>query len=111
MKNLFAHKPSTVGPGRPRESGTHLHGRSLTLVRGAWVGIAVITLIVFAAGVPAEFAQFHTACPADGCANRQLSQEDLRALQGYGLSLGGYAAYSVAVDVRVHLHDDHRRAG
>ena len=65
----------------------------------AWVGIAVITLIVFAAGVPAEFAQFHTACPADGCANRQLSQEDLRALQGYGLSLGGYAAYSVAVDV------------
>ena len=99
MKHLFAHKLSTTAPGRPRASGSHLHGRSLIVVRLVWVGVAVFTLTVFAAAIPAEFAQFHTACDPDGCANRQLSQEDLHALRGFGLSLGFYAVYAVAVDV------------
>jgi signal transduction histidine kinase len=98
MKHLFASRPSTSDPGRPRVSGSHLRGRSLFFVRVVWVGIAALTLAVFAAAIPAEFSQFHTACAPAGCANRQLSQEDFRTLQGIGLSPGFYAAYTVAID-------------
>jgi signal transduction histidine kinase len=61
--------------------------------------MAALALGLFIAGIPAEFAQFHTACAPAECANRQLSQEDLRALRGFGFSLGFYAPYAVAVDI------------
>ena len=64
-----------------------------------WIGVAVFTLVVFAAGIPAEFAQFNTACAPTECANRQLSLESSRTLQDLGFSLGFYAAYAVAADI------------
>ena len=99
MKNLFAPKPPPLTPDRPRVAGSHLRGSSPFFARMVWVGFAVVTLVLFVAGIPAEFAQYHAACVPAECANRQLSQEDLRALQGSGLSLGLYAAYAVAIDV------------
>jgi len=81
------------------EPDTRLRGRALLLTRLLWAAVAVSTLGLFFAGIPAEFAQFNTVCPADGCANRQLSQESVRELQELGLSLGGYAAFAVALDI------------
>ena len=76
-----------------------LVGRSLALARATWVVVAALTLGVFIVGIPVEFAQYHSACAPTECINRQLSQEDLRALQGFGLSLGAYAVYAVTVDI------------
>ena len=78
---------------------TGLRGRALLLARVVWVVVAVSTLGLFIAGIPAEFALYDSVCPADGCTNRQLSQESVRELEGLGVSLGQYAAFAVALDV------------
>ena len=88
-------RPRVPAPGL----GGRLRGRSLILARLAWVVVAVSAVGLFLAGIPAEFAQFNSVCPPDGCANRQLSGESARGLEGLGLSLGSYAAFAVALDV------------
>ncbi len=97
MKYPVAPRPSAA-PERPRVSGHRLRGRSLSLARTIWTGVAVVTLVLFVAGIPAEFAQFRSVC-TDECADRQLSLEALRNLQALGLSKELYAAYAVALDV------------
>jgi hypothetical protein len=61
--------------------------RWLPLARVAWVVVAVITLGAFASSVPARYAEF--ALPA-----KKVSS----ALAELGLSAGGYALYTVALD-------------
>jgi hypothetical protein len=63
------------------------------------VVVAVLTLILFVASIPAAFERFQTVCSTGECAYGQLSRESLRALQGLGLTPGLYAAYAVALDV------------
>jgi len=99
MSGPFARAPATVTPDKDLAANQRLRGRSLTLARIAWIAVAALTLSLFIVGIPAEFAQYHTACAPTECANRQLSQEDFRALQGFGLSLGTYAAYAVVIDI------------
>jgi signal transduction histidine kinase len=99
MSGPFARAPATMTPDKDLAANQRLRGRSLTLARIAWIVVAALTLSLFIVGIPSEFAQYHTACAPAECANRQLSQEDLRALQGFGLSLGTYGAYAVAVDI------------
>jgi len=99
MSRPFAPEPVTVTPDRDSTTNKRLRGRLLTLARIAWIVMAALALGLFVLGIPAEFAQFQTACAPDECANRQLSQEDLRALGGFGVSLGFYAPYAVAVDI------------
>src|SRR5215210_503975 len=99
MSRPFAPEPVTVTPDRDSTTNKRLRGCLLTLARIAWIVMAALALGLFVLGIPAEFAQFQTACAPDECANRQLSQEDLRALGGFGVSLGFYAPYAVAVDI------------
>jgi signal transduction histidine kinase len=60
--------------------------------------VAVLAVSFFAAGIPFEFAFFHTVCqPA--CNTGQLSQTGLQALHDLGFSLDFYATYLVGRDV------------
>jgi signal transduction histidine kinase len=99
MSRPFAPAPVATTPDRDPASDQRLRGRSLTLARTAWIVVAALTLGLFVAAIPVEFARFQTVCSVGECAVGQLSRESLRVLQGLGLSLGTYAAYAVALDV------------
>ena len=61
--------------------------------------MAVLTVGLFAAAIPAEVALLRVPCPTLRCPTGQLPPAGLRALEDLGLSLGSFAAYSVAMDV------------
>jgi hypothetical protein len=76
-----------------------LRGRWLPLARVAWIVVAVLAVGLFIVGIPAEFGLLQIPCPAVRCPTGQLSPSGLHALEGLGLSLDSFAAYSVAMDV------------
>lgn len=76
-----------------------LHGRPLLVARTVWVTIAVLTVGLFVAGIPAEFALLRIPCPTSICTTGQLSPAGLRALRDLNLSPGSFAAYTVTMDV------------
>ena len=80
---------------------TKLRGRTLLLARTAWLAVALPTIGLFLAGVPVYFAYLLTPCPVAACTNGQLALDTLRALHILGLSVGFYAAYTVALDLVV----------
>ncbi len=82
-----------------RAPDTRLGGRWLILARATWVAVAALTVGLFVAGIPAEFARLQVVCPIEFCANEQLPPAGLRALADLGLSLDFFAAYGVALDV------------
>jgi hypothetical protein len=96
---------SRVSPELQGEVDTHLRGRWLLIARIAWVALVVPTLGVFVVGLPIYFKQLQTACiGAAACAlNGALNPTGMRALQNLGFSVGGYAAYTVALYVVVSL--------
>jgi signal transduction histidine kinase len=92
----------TAGTERTKaetRSEMRLHGRFLILARAAWVGVAALAVGLFVAGIPAEFALLQIPCPTGICPTGQLSPAGLHALQDLGLSLGSFAAYTIAMDV------------
>jgi signal transduction histidine kinase len=100
----FVSPPSAVTPDRPQQADTRLRGRWLVLARALWLAVAATAVGLFAAGIPAQFAQLQVRCspdsncpPLDGVG--QLLPAGLRALQDLGLSVSFFAAYAVALDV------------
>jgi hypothetical protein len=93
--------PTETTGGLATPPATTLRGRQLRLARIAWLALALLTIGLYLAGVPVYFASLLTPCPDAACTNGQLTPATLRALQALGLSVGFYAAYTVAVDVVV----------
>jgi hypothetical protein len=81
------------------EANTLLNGNRLIAARIGWVTCVVLTLTVFFASTPVYVAQLQTICSGTACAYRQLSSEQATALHELGFSLGGYAAYFVALAI------------
>jgi hypothetical protein len=75
-----------------------LRGRRLLLARVAWIVVAALALGLFIIGIPAEFTLLHFPCATVTCPTGQLSPSGLHALEGLGLSLDSFAAYTVAMD-------------
>ncbi len=82
--------------GQSSERGTHLYGRRLVLARAVWVILAVLTPGILVASFPVYITQLRTVCAGAACAYRQLSPQQAGAFQSLGLSIDGYAAYTVA---------------
>jgi hypothetical protein len=86
-------------------SGRHserLSGRWLLAARVAWVAVAALAVSLFVIAVPAMFEEFTSVCTreAQACGeNRLLVSDQMRELEGAGLSAGFYAAYNVALGV------------
>ena len=91
----------SVAPARATSGGDSptalLRGRWLLLARAAWMAITVLTLTLFGAGIPAQYARLATACPAAPCVSGQLRPESVRALHRLGLSLGFFATYALTL--------------
>jgi signal transduction histidine kinase len=95
----FAPTTPAAASARAQTDDARLRGRSLLLARAAWVAVAVLSVGLFVAGIPAEFALLHVPCQTAVCPTGQLPPAGLRSLEDLGLSLDSFAAYSVAMDV------------
>jgi hypothetical protein len=91
------HVPTAVTESRERRSYARLHGRWIMLARGIWITLVIFTLATFFASLPVYLAQLQTPCAGIACANEALlTHEQAGVLKGMGLSLGDYAAYTIA---------------
>ena len=91
--------PPDAVSDRMRAGEVQLRGRSLLFARAAWVTVAALAVGLFAAGIPAQVALLQVPCPTVACPTGQLPSAGLRALEDLGLTLGFFAAYTVATDV------------
>jgi peptidoglycan/LPS O-acetylase OafA/YrhL len=80
---------------------TTLHGPQLLAARLAWITATVLVVGVYAAAVPVAFATYRDVCESGATCGPYwyLTSKDAMALRGMGLSVGFYAAYSIAVEV------------
>ena len=79
---------------------TLLSGRWLVLARVVWIVLAGLALGLSVASIPSYFAFLHVLCTGAlaTCRNNgQITPDDLRAFQAFGLSLNFLAAYQVAL--------------
>jgi hypothetical protein len=76
---------------------TRLQGRWLLLARGIWITLVVLSLGTFFTNLPVYMARKQTLCAGTECASGALlTPSQAEVLKGIGLSLGDYAAYTVA---------------
>lgn len=80
-----------------RHSYARLHGRWRLLARAGWVTVVICTLGICLASLPAYLTQLQTPCAGSACSFQQLTPAQVGTLTGLGLSLGGYAAYTVVL--------------
>jgi hypothetical protein len=64
-----------------------------------WIAVTAVTVGLFVAGLPAQYEQLTTPCPAASCETDQLSMQATQVLEERGLSLGFYAAYVLVRDI------------
>ena len=88
-----------TGTAATGEQAPPLPGRILTLTRVAWIAVTVLTVGLFVAGLPANYEQVLSPCPAASCETDQLSTRAAQALEERGLSLGFYAVYVLVRDI------------
>src|SRR5690348_13383877 len=82
---------------REQHSSARVPRRWLLLARIGWVVLVVLTLTIFFASFPLYLAQLQTPCAGTACEiGVLLTPEQVEVLKGFGLSLGDYAAYTVA---------------
>jgi hypothetical protein len=74
-----------------------LQGRWLLFARVSWVALVVLTLAIFFGSLPMYVAQLQTPCTETACEYQQLTHAQAETLKGMGLSLGDYAAFTIAI--------------
>ena len=72
-----------------------LHGRSLVVARSAWIGVALLSALYFAASLPYVFERFQQPCAASRCPAGALSPAYLRELERMELSPAFFAGWLV----------------
>jgi hypothetical protein len=98
MNADHAHTASTAMPATgERHSYARLYGRWRLLARRLWITSVICTLGISFASLPAYWGQLHAPCAGSACGFQQLTPEQKGTLAGMGLSLGAYAAYTVAL--------------
>src|SRR5947209_5980315 len=82
---------------RHHEADTQLHGRWLLLARIVWVALVALTLSIYLASLRDYFTVLQTVCRLAVCSLGQLSPDQAVTLQYFGLSVGSYTAFMVAL--------------
>jgi hypothetical protein len=103
------HAPAAVTASPERPSDTSLHGRWLQLARIGWGALVMLTLAVFFGSLHVYSIQLQTLCMRSDCASQQISPaeagvltpEQARVLKDVGLSLGDFAALTIALELIV----------
>ncbi len=85
------------------EADTRLYGRRLLLARIVWFALVALTLSVCIASLPEYFTELQTVCRLAACSYGQLSPDMVVALQPFGLSVGSYATFMLALTTLIAL--------
>ena len=88
---------------RHHEADTQLHGRWLLLARILWFALVALTLSVCMANLPEYVTELRTVCWLAACSFGQLSPDTVVALEHFGLSVGSYTAFMVALTTLLAL--------
>ncbi len=80
-------------------SGARLTGTWLLIARGLWLAVAFLTVGLFIIALPPRFQQLQEVCAGAACQQPALSMEDIRVLQGLGLSRAANALYSLSLEI------------
>jgi signal transduction histidine kinase len=98
FSSFYSPCPSGSSPGSAWS--TILVGLRLLLARAGWLIVGALTVGLFVAGIPAEFAQLQLGCPTPACASSGgVAPVELLLLENLGLSPDLFAAYGVALEV------------
>ncbi len=81
------------------EADTRLHGRILLLARMVWFALVALTLGVYMASLPEYVTELQTVCRFAVCSLGQLSPDQVVTLQHFGLAVGSYTAFMVALTI------------
>jgi hypothetical protein len=81
------------------EADTRLHGRWLLLARIVWLALVALTLGIYMASLPEYVTELQTVCRFAACSLGQLSPDQVVTLQHFGLSVGSYTAFMVALTI------------
>ncbi len=77
-----------------------MRSRWLSLARAGWLAVATLTVGLFAAGIPAEFAQLQLGCPTSSCASSGgVAPVELSLLENLGPSPEFFAAYGIVLEL------------
>src|SRR6266699_3661357 len=82
-----------------RVADTRLYGRRLVLARVAWVTVVTLIVALFLARLPAYYTALQTVCTGAFCSSAQPSPDSAQAMQKLGLSVGTYAAFTLAFTI------------
>jgi signal transduction histidine kinase len=80
-------------------AATRMRGGWLAVARVGWIAVALLTLAVFVANLPAELAGLRAVCAGAGCAPDDLTPERVREIQALGLSVEFFAAVFFGAEV------------
>ncbi len=85
---------------------TSLRGTWVRIAWAAWVVVALVSLTLFIASIPAYWAQLNTICmdPSGASCNfPQLNAVKTQALEGLGSTIGTYAVYTLTIHIAASL--------
>jgi signal transduction histidine kinase len=82
---------------------TRLRGRRLIFARVAWVTVVSLILACFLARLPAYYTALQTVCTYPACGYVQPTLATAHTLQKLGLSVGTYAALTLALELALAL--------
>jgi plastocyanin len=75
---------------------THLRGWWLIAARVLWITVVALALVLLGIALPEFYRSARTISPPETQMAAQLTAEDVRLLQQWGVSLGAYAAFQMA---------------
>jgi len=87
------------------DRSSHPHERWFVLARAAAVLVAVLSMAMFVASLPAAYTQLQIVCTEAVCADdiARIKPAQLQVLQALGLSLRAYAIWTIGISVLATL--------
>jgi signal transduction histidine kinase len=82
-----------------RQAGTRLRGLWLPGARVAWIVVVGLSIACYVATIPLEYARYLVICTGSGCNQSGLTPENVRELQGMGLSIELGAGVFIALSI------------
>src|SRR6266550_2554519 len=95
--DLLVPGQATRSSDRSGAPDTRLRGRRLILARVVWVAAVTLIVVPFLAKLPAYYTFLQTICTGTPCGLGQPTPNSAQAMQKLGLSVGAYAALTLAL--------------
>jgi hypothetical protein len=89
--------PIAITEGREQQSFARVPERWIVLTRAIWIILFVLTLAIFFASLPTYLAQLQTPCTEISCEYQQLTHSQAVILEGIGLPITSYAAFTISL--------------